>query len=116
MIISFVLGIILDTFQDTGGAHAAACLTLAFTRPLWLRLVYGESYKMKNIKVLQSPFDRLLLLLVFCIVVHHIVFFSLVIFNGSQILYTLKLTLSIGAATLVVNTILLALFKPRVKS
>lgn len=116
MLISFLLGIILDTFQDTGGAHAAACLTMAFTRPIWLRLVYGESYKMKNIKVLKSPMDRLLLLLVFCIVIHHLVFFSLVIFNSSQILYTLKLTFSIAVATLLLNTIILALFKPRVKS
>lgn len=116
MLISFLLGIILDTFQDTGGAHAAACLTLAFTRPIWLRLVYGESYKMKNIKVLKTSMDRLLLLLLFCIIVHHVIFFSLVIFNGSQILYTLKLTLSIGAATLVVNCIILALFKSRVRS
>jgi len=44
MILAFALGIVLDTFQDTGGAHAAACLTLAFTRPflaapgLWRKL------------------------------------------------------------------------------
>jgi hypothetical protein len=38
-----------------------------------------------------------------------------VIFNSSQIIYTLKLTLSVGLASLVVNSILLALFKPKVK-
>lgn len=112
---AFGLGIILDTFQNTGGAHAAASLTLAFTRPLWLRLIYGESYRMKNIKILQSSIDRILLLLVLSITVHHLIFFTLVIFNSSQILYTIKLTLSVGLASLVVNSILLALFKPKIK-
>ncbi len=112
---AFGLGIILDTFQNTGGAHAAASLTLAFTRPLWLRLVYGESYKMKNIKILQSSVDRVMLLLTLSIILHHLIFFSLVIFNSSQILYILKLTLMVGLASLVVNSILLALFKPKVK-
>jgi rod shape-determining protein MreD len=112
---AFGLGIILDTFQNTGGAHAAASLTLAFTRPLWLRLVYGESYKMKNIKILQSSVDRVMLLLTLSIILHHLIFFSLVIFNSSQILYILKLSLMVGLASLVVNSILLALFKPKVK-
>jgi len=116
MILAFALGIVLDTFQDTGGAHAAACLTLAFTRPFWLRLVYGESYKMKNLKVIRTPIDRLVLLMVLCISVHHIVFYSLVIFNTSQILYTLKLTLSVGLASLVLNSLLLLLLKPRIKA
>ena len=112
MILAFDLGIVLDT----GGAHAAASLTLAFTRPIWLRLVYGESYKMKNLKVIRTPMDRLVLLMVLCITVHHLVFFSLVIFNTSQILYTLKLTLSIGLASLILNSLLLLLFKPRFKA
>jgi rod shape-determining protein MreD len=115
LFLAFGLGIILDTFQNTGGAHAAASLTLAFTRPAWLRLVYGESYKMKNIKILQSSIDRILLLLTLSIILHHFIFFTLVIFNSSQIIYTLKLTLSVGLASLVVNSILLALFKPKVK-
>lgn len=115
LLLAFGLGIILDTFQNTGGAHAAASVTLAFTRPLWLRLVYGESYKMKNLKILQSPIDRLLLLLTISILLHHLVYFILVIFNSSQILYTLKLTLSVGLASLIVNSISLALFKPKFK-
>jgi rod shape-determining protein MreD len=116
MLVAFAMGIILDTFQDTGGAHAAACVTLAFTRPLWLRLVYGEGYLMKNLKILQSPLDRILLFLVLCINIHHLVFFNLVIFNTTQILYTLKLTFAVGLASLLLNSIFLILFKPRSRS
>ncbi len=116
MLVAFFLGLIMDTFQDTGGAHAAACLTLAFTRPFWLRLVFGEGYAMKNIKLLRSPLDRLLLFLILCVNVHHLVFFGLVIFNNQQIIYTMKLTLVVGLASLVVNSLFLLLFKPKFKS
>jgi len=116
MLLAFTIGIILDTFQDTGGAHAAACLTLAYTRPMWLSLVYGESYKMKNVKILKTPMDKLAVLMVLCIALHHLVFFSLVIFNTSQILYTLKLTLSVGLASLLLSSFLLLLFKHRIKA
>ncbi|WP_405369805.1 hypothetical protein [Nonlabens sp. Asnod2-A12] len=116
MFIAFALGILLDTFQNTGGAHAAACLTLAFVRPVFLKLVYGESYLMKNLKIIRTPIDRLLLLSVLSVIIHHLIFFSLVIFNTSQILYTLKLTLSVGIATILIASLFLIIFKPKVKS
>ncbi len=116
MFMAFAIGLILDTFQNTGGAHAAASLTLAFTRPVWLKLVYGESYLMKNLKIIRTPIDRLILLLVLSVIIHHIIFFSLVIFNTSQILYTLKLTLSVSIATIVIASLFLILFKPKGKS
>ncbi|MEP0479158.1 MAG: hypothetical protein ABJD23_03030 [Nonlabens sp.] len=116
MFIAFALGLLLDTFQNTGGAHAAACITLAFIRPVWLKLVYGESYLMKNLKIIRTPIDRLLLLTVLSVIIHHLVFFSLVIFNTSQILYTLKLTLSVGIATILIASLFLIIFKPKVKS
>lgn len=116
MFIAFALGLILDTFQNTGGAHAAASLTLAFIRPVWLKLVYGESYLMKNLKIIRTPIDRLLVLLLLSVIIHHLIFYSLVIFNTSQILYTIKLTLSVGIATVLVASLFLIIFKPKVKS
>ncbi len=113
LLLAFLLGIIMDTFQDTGGAHAVATVTLAFMRPLLLKLVYGQGYLTKNLKIIQSPLDRFLLLLLLAIVVHHVLLFALVIFNTSQILYILKLTLSIGIASYIMITILFLLFSKR---
>lgn len=113
LLLAFLLGIIMDTFQDTGGAHAVATVTLAFIRPLLLKLVYGQGYLTKNLKIIQSPLDRFLLLLLLAIVVHHVLLFALVIFNTSQILYILKLTLSIGIASYIMITILFLLFSKR---
>jgi hypothetical protein len=111
--LAFLLGLVMDTFQDTGGAHAAASVTLTFVRPYLLKLVYGESYKMKNIKVLTTGIDRIFLLLLLCIVIHHLMFYSLVIFNVSQILQLLKMTLSVGLASIIVSMTILLLIKPR---
>jgi cell shape-determining protein MreD len=113
LILAFLLGLVMDTFQDTGGAHAAACVTLTFVRPYLLKLVYGESYVMKNIKVLTTGVDRILLLLCLCVVIHHLVFYSLMLFNMSQILELLKMTLSVGMATIIVSFTFLLLIKPR---
>lgn len=113
LILAFLLGLIVDTFQDTGGAHAAASITLAFVRPFVLKLVYGESYLMKNIKVLTTGMDRVFLLLLLCIAIHHVMFYSLVLFNFSQVLQLLKMTFSVGIASIIVNMTILLLIKPR---
>ncbi len=113
LLISFGYGLILDTFQDTGGAHAAACVTLTIIRPFFLKLVYGESYLMKNIKMIATGTDRILLYLLLSVFLHHLIFYSLVIFNTSQILEILKMTLSVGLATIIVSMIFILMIKPR---
>ena len=113
LLISFGYGLIMDTFQDTGGAHAAACLTLTFFRPYLLKLVYGESYLMKNIKVLSTSLDRVFLFLAIGVFLHHLVFFGLVVFNISQIWEWLKMTFAVGAASVILSMVLLLIIKPK---
>lgn len=43
LLISFLLGLTIDLFMDTGGIHASACLTMAFLRPYLLRRLQTES-------------------------------------------------------------------------
>jgi len=116
LIISFALGLIVDSFQDTGGAHAAASLTLAFIRPIFLKLVYGEGYLTKNIKVMKSSLDRFALLLVLSILIHHLVLYSLIYFNISQTLQVLQMTLFIGLSSMFMGMVLFILFVLRNKS
>jgi hypothetical protein len=116
LLVAFGYGLLLDSFQDTGGAHAAACLTLAFSRSILLRLVYGESYHLRNIKIGVSSLDRQLLLLTLAILIHHLVFYTLIIFNWSQILVVLKMTLFVGIASLVITFLILILLRPKKRS
>lgn len=113
LFLSFALGIIIDTFQDTGGAHAAACVTLTYFRPFLLKLVYGESYIMRSVKVMQSPLDRVALIIGLSIILHHFIFYSLIIFNIVQVLEILKLTLVVGIATFFVSFLFTILFSKK---
>ena len=47
---SFVLGILIDIFMDTGGAHAAASVTIAYMRPVFLKFSFGAAYEYQAIK------------------------------------------------------------------
>lgn len=113
LFLSFALGIIIDTFQDTGGAHAAACVTLTYFRPFLLKLVYGESYIMRSVKIMQSPLDRVALIIGLSIILHHFIFYSLIIFNIVQVLEILKLTLVVGIATFFVSFLFTILFSKK---
>jgi hypothetical protein len=110
LFLSFALGIIIDTYQDTGGAHAAAAVTLTYIRPFLLKLVFGESYLTRNVKVLESSLDRIALIIGLSIIFHHLVYYSLIIFNIVQVLQILKLTLVVGIATFFVSFIITVLF------
>ncbi len=116
LIFAFIIGIIVDAFQDTGGAHAAASLTLAFVRPVFLKLVYGQGYLSKNLKISKSPLDRFALLLALSVFIHHLVLFILIYFNMSQVLQVLQMTLFIGLSSIFMGVILFVLFGLRGKS
>ena len=116
LIFAFIIGIIVDAFQDTGGAHAAAALTIAFVRPVLLKLVYGQGYLTKNLKISKSPLDRFALLLTLSVLIHHLVLFILIYFNMSQVLQVLQMTLFIGLSSIFMGVILFVLFGLRGKS
>ncbi len=115
LVVAFCMGLIVDAFNDTGGAHAAACVTLAFCRPLLLRLVYGESYEMRNLKIINSDLDRVFLFALLSVLVHHLVLFFLIIYDLGHILFTLQLVLSNGLATLVICGLVLLTLRPKRK-
>ena len=48
--LSFLLGISVDLFSDSGGVHAAASVTLAFIRPAFLKSMFAE-LGIRSIKV-----------------------------------------------------------------
>ena len=42
---SFLLGITMDLFCNSGGVHTAACVLLAYLRPYLFRFSFGLSYE-----------------------------------------------------------------------
>lgn len=113
--LSFLLGLSVDIFEDSGGVHAAACAFIAYIRPVVLKYSFGVSYEYNSVKIRKAdPMERFTYIasLVF---MHHFIMFSLEIFSVDHILLLLKSTLFSGIFTivLIVSTLVLFNRKPR---
>ncbi|MGB3591214.1 MAG: rod shape-determining protein MreD [Nonlabens sp.] len=113
LLVAFGLGLVIDVFSDTGGAHAAACMTLAFLRPYLFKLVYGEAYKLNEVNVMRGEINRMILLLVLCTGLHHLLLFVFILFDFSHSFLFLKLWSLNGLATFLLGLVVLIIFKPK---
>ena len=111
LMLSFILGLTIDMFGDSGGVHAAACLIIAFFRPVALRTVFGLSYEFQTVKLSNTGFGEKLAYVTLMVLTHHIVLFSLEIFNFSHILLILKKTLFSSLFTIMITMLVLVLFR-----
>lgn len=111
LILSFMLGLTIDIFGDSGGVHAAACTIIAFFRPIALRSVFGLSYEFQTVKLGSVGFGERFAYVILMVLTHHIVLFSLEIFNFSHILLIAKKTLFSSIFTIVVTMLVLVLFR-----
>lgn len=107
---SFLLGLSIDMFNNSGGIHAAASVCIAWMRPLILKYAFGVSYEYNTIKINTASFSQQLVFILSMVFIHHLVLFSLEIFNTSQILLILKSTLFSGVFTTIVIFCSLYLF------
>lgn len=110
LLFSFLLGLSIDLFSDSGGIHAAACVTMAYSRPLFLKFAFGTSYEHQTVKISSSEFGQRLTYFSLLIVLHHLVLFSLEVFNTSYILLIIKKTLFSSTFTLLLCLIFTVLF------
>lgn len=111
--LSFLLGLFIDMVMDSGGVHAAASVFLAYSRPLLLKSFFGTTYEYQSMKFSAVDFGNLLGYVSLATVCHHLVLFSLEIFNIYQILLVLKKTLFASIFTLIISVIFILLFGSR---
>lgn len=110
--VSFLMGLLLDVFNDSGGVHAAACLSLAYLRDTFLKISYGVSYEYHMIKITERFSTELITYVFLSVVLHHIVFYSLEIFSFNFVLEILLKTLTSSIVTAIFVFIFIALLKP----
>jgi rod shape-determining protein MreD len=113
--LSFLLGLSLDLFLDSGGVHAAACVTIAYVRPLILKFSFGMIYEHQTIKFSSMEFGQRLSYFAIITLIHHLLLFSLEIFNTSKILLILTKTLFSGIFTILLCLLITVLFSSRRK-
>ena len=107
---SFLLGILIDIFSDSGGVHAAAAVSLAYIRPVLLKSSFGMLYEHQSVKFRNTELGSLITYLILGTLSHHLILFSLEIFNISRILLILKKTLFSSIFTIILSLIIIILF------
>lgn len=111
--LSFLLGLSVDLFLDSGGVHAAACVTIAYIRPIILKFSFGMIYEHQTIKFSNTEFGQRLTYFTFIVFIHHLILFSLEIFNASNILLILKKSLFSGIFTLILCLLITVIFSQK---
>ena len=88
--IGFGLGLIMDVFSNTGGAHTVACTVIAYIRPLFLSSFGPMDMGSEHIKpsIFNFGVKKYALFVFFTLVIHHILFFFLEAFSFSNVLNT----------------------------
>lgn len=110
LLVSFLLGLFVDMFSDSGGIHAAASVTIAFIRPGFLKMAFGSLYEHSAIKFGNTEIGTLFTYVALMVLSHHLVLFSLDVFQWSEILLIVKNTLFSGIFTVLLSLIIILLF------
>lgn len=110
LLISFLLGLCVDIFSDSGGINAAASVTIAFVRPVFLKFSFGMMYEYQTLKFQNTEIVNRMIYFAMLITLHHLVMFSLEVFNTTEILLILKKTLFSSIFTLILAVITTVLF------
>lgn len=113
--LSFLIGLTIDLFSDSGGIHAAACVSIAYARPLILKFCFGTIYEYQTIKFDTVEFGSKLLYITILTVIHHLILFSLEIFNISKIILTLQKTLFSSIFTIILCVLITIIFSRKTK-
>ncbi|TRX21072.1 rod shape-determining protein MreD [Flavobacterium franklandianum] len=109
---SFFLGLCMDMFSNSGGFHTAACVVLAYYRPYLFKFAFGLSYEYQTIKLNDVLTPERFTFLLFSVLIHHLILFTLEVFKFTLVLDILLRTLLSSAFTLIICIIIIYLTKP----
>ena len=97
LIASFLLGLMMDVFSNSGGIHTTACLVLAFVRPSIFKFSFGVSYEYQTIKLNDVLTPERFSFILISVVIHH---FTLFILEAFQISFFLDILLRAFLSTI----------------
>ncbi|MBK6732308.1 MAG: rod shape-determining protein MreD [Bacteroidetes bacterium] len=115
MILAMALGLIIDMFNNTPGMQMAACVFLAFVRPLVLKaLTPVTGYEnIENPSIYKLGATWFFIYTIIMVLIHHTAYFFIEIFSLRQLRFTL---FNIGLSSLFSTVLILVfafLFTPR---
>jgi hypothetical protein len=109
---SFLLGLLMDLFWNSGGIHTTACITLAYLRPYIFKFSFGLSYEYQTVKILDKLSPERFLFIVLSIILHHFTLFILEIFTVMSIWEIIVRTLVSTIYTTILSILIIYLIKP----
>ncbi|WP_346881018.1 rod shape-determining protein MreD [uncultured Algibacter sp.] len=115
IILSFLIGLIIDLFLDTGGIHAGASVCIAYVRPVVLKSSFGTIYDHQTVRFNSVDFGAKLTYFTLLTVLHHIILFSFEIFSISKIILILQKTLFSSIFTILLSITLTIIFSRKTK-
>lgn len=93
MVIAFLIGLVIDIFEATGGVFAASTLLIAYLRPVFLNICFGLAYEQMTIKFQKESFFQKLSYVSLMTITHHLALFSLEAFSLNNVLMIIEKTL-----------------------
>lgn len=85
LLLSFLLGLCIDVFSDSGGINAGATLFIAFIRIPVLQSVIGKrELDYGSLTIFKLPFPKMFLYVVLMTFVHHFIVFGMEYFKWSK--------------------------------
>ena len=109
---SFLLGLTMDMFCNSGGVHATACLVLAYFRPYIFKFAFGISYEYQTVKIADKLSPERFSFILIAVLLHHLVLYLLEIFRFNFFWEILLRTLLSTIFTLLLCIIIIYLIKP----
>tara|TARA_B100001059_G_C17613454_1_gene465774 strand:+ start:294 stop:797 length:504 start_codon:yes stop_codon:yes gene_type:complete len=111
--LSFLLGLFVDFFSDSGGIHAAASVFIAFIRPFVLKYSFGISYEYNTIKISNEDYLKQIIYVGSMVFFHHFILFALEIFNVNHFLLFLNSILFSSIFSIIIILCIITLFSKK---
>ena len=99
---SFILGLFVDFFSDSGGIHAFSTLFIAYVRLSFIRIYFRKlptDYLLFNLK--SESFGKVFNYIVTLTIIHHFIYFSFANFSFQNLSIVLLNTLYTSIFTLI---------------
>jgi rod shape-determining protein MreD len=112
LLASFLLGITMDMFSNSGGVNATACLVLAYYRPYIFKFSFGLSYEYQTVKLNDVLTPERFSFMLIAVTIHHFTLFLLEIFRLNFLWEIFLKTLLSTLFTVLFCIIIIYLIKP----
>jgi rod shape-determining protein MreD len=112
LLASFLLGLTMDLFLNSGGVHAASCVILAYFRPAIFKFSFGLSYEYQTVRLNDVLTPERFSFILIAVVLHHIVLLILEIFTFEFFWSIILRTLISTLFTIIISILIIYLIKP----